>query len=79
MDDMLQIFKKSRHFHDDCEGVFYNRPGSHGYVCVTFRLQGDNEQIILTNYDPANPTQFNEISPTNTEIYHLLTRKCISY
>ena len=38
-------------------------------MCVTFRLQGDHEQTILTNYDPANPTQFNEISATNTEIY----------
>ena len=38
-------------------------------MCVTFRLQGDPEQTILTNYDPANPTQFNEISATDTEIY----------
>ena len=38
-------------------------------MCVKFRLQGDHEQIILTNYDPANPAQINEISATNTEIY----------
>ena len=40
-----------------------------GYVCVTFRSQGDHEQTILTNYDSANPTLFNEISTTNTKIY----------
>ena len=61
--------QKSRYFNDDCEGFFYNKSGSYGYVCVTFRLQGDHEQAILTNYDPTNPAQFNEISATNTEMH----------
>ena len=45
-------FQKSRYFNDDCEGFFYNKPGSYGYVCITFRLQGDCERTILTHYDP---------------------------
>ena len=65
----LLDFQKSRYINDDCAGFSYNRPGSYGYVCVTFRFQGDHEQTILTNYDSTNPTQFNEISATNTEIY----------
>ena len=66
-------FQKSRYFNDDCEGFFYNKPGSCGHVCVTFRLQGDHEQTILTNYNPANPAQVKKISAK----YQLLTRKYI--
>ena len=49
--------------------IFYNKPGCYGYVSVTFRLQSDHGPTILTNYDPSNSTQFNEILATNTEIY----------
>ena len=40
------------------------------YICLTFRTQSDEEQTIVTNYDPDNPTiPFREISATSTEIH----------
>ena len=41
----------------------------YSYMCVTFRVQADTEQTIMSNYDPDNPDEgFQEISATSTEI-----------
>ena len=41
----------------------------YSYVCITFRVQADTEQAIISNFDPDNPDEpFQEISATSTEI-----------
>ena len=62
-------FHNSRYFNGKCEAFFNTKPGSYGYICVTFHVQAEGEQTILTNYDSSNPGRFNEISASNTEIY----------
>ena len=42
---------------------------SYGYVCITFKVDGDGEQALITNYRTRDPVrQFHEISVTSTEI-----------
>ena len=38
-------------------------------ICATFSVEGENDQIIGTDFDPENPDiQFRGISATNKEV-----------
>ena len=60
-------FHKNRYIIDEESmgsiGDFYK------FMCVTFRVQADEEQVVTSTYDPDNPDgPFYEISTTSTEI-----------
>ena len=62
-------FHKSRYVANG-DNLYLGTSGDgYSYACVTFRIQADNEQTIISNFDPDNPDEgFQEISATSTEI-----------
>ena len=55
------MFDKSLYTHDRMF-IFECAPGISGYLCVTFKVIGDGDQALLTNYKSPDPfRQFNEI------------------
>ena len=66
------VFHNSRYINEDIL-LLANHPGSHGFICVTFRASTDHEQTILSNFEKGKDN-WHEISTTNTEI-NTLKRK----
>ena len=60
------VFHNSRYINEDIF-LLANHPGSHGFICVTFRTSADHEQTILSNFEKGEGN-WREISATNTEI-----------
>ena len=60
------VFHNSRYTNEDIL-LLANHPGSHGFICITFRASGDHEQTILSNIEKSEDN-WHEISATNTEI-----------
>ena len=60
------VFHNSRYINEDIL-LLANHPGSHGFICVTFRASGDYEHTILSNFGKGK-YNWREISATNTEI-----------
>ena len=61
------VFDKSLYYVDGI--VVTPLAPSYVYMCVTFQVEGEHDQTIVSNYDPANPhTPFREISASNKEI-----------
>ena len=60
------VFHNSRYINEDTL-LLANHPGSHGFICVTFRASGDHEQTILSNFEKGKDN-WREITATNTEI-----------
>ena len=61
------VFDKSLYYVDGI--VVAPLAPSYVYMCVTFQVEGEHDQTIVSNYDPANPhASFREISASNKEI-----------
>ena len=48
-------FQKSRYVVNGDNLYLGTNGNGYSYACVTFRIQADNEQTIISTFDPENP------------------------
>ena len=60
------VFKNTRYVSDDIM-LLPNHPGTYGFTCVTFRTSSDQEQALLSNFDPVS-SDWHEITVTSTSL-----------
>ena len=60
-------FKHTRYTSDDIDFMF-NFENTYGFMCVTFRSSGSDEQVLITNYDIDEGGNYMDVCITPTEI-----------
>ena len=59
-------FKKNRYVSNDI-GVLEKFPGTSAFLCITFKVFGDGEHVLVSNYEDEDQDYY-EIRVTSTEI-----------
>ena len=73
------VFDNSLYWVDDVILSLYN-PHSYVCVCVTYQIDGESDQVIISNYDDYNPDEpFRAISASSKEIRIWGTKTRSSY
>ena len=60
-------FKNSRYFNDELD-FFAKNSRSYGFFPITFRISGDDEQTLISNWDVGSSC-FSEVSATSMQIH----------
>ena len=70
------LFKNSRYTSDEIF-LLANYENTYGFMCITFRSSGNEEQVLITNYDKEEGENYIQICVTASEIiiYGIENRK----
>ena len=61
-------FKKNRYVISDDMMVLKTFPGCSAFLCITFKIFGEGDQVLISNYQEDNLDDYCEIKVTATEI-----------